>query len=267
MMAVAFSISRRHAAFSVVTRRTLPWSETVVTLASAGPTTCRHANSTFSGVNGAWRSTNSTEAGTSWETGIMAAAVVYGMPLPRVVLASASPRRAELLTAAGLPFDVAPADVDESRWPGEAPESYCERVARAKALAVAARAPGRVVLAADTIVVVDAEVFGKPVDGPDARRMLLALSGRIHEVLTAVAIAAAGGVRTVVERTTVEFVPLAEADIAWYVDTGEPMDKAGAYAIQGLASRFVARIQGSYSNVVGLPVATVYRLLGDIDPR
>lgn len=189
------------------------------------------------------------------------------MDMPRVLLASASPRRAELLTGAGIAFDVAPADVDETRWPDEAPGAYCERLARAKALAVAARAPERVVVAADTIVVVGAEVFGKPVDAPDARRMLEALSGRTHEVLTGLALAAGGAVRTVVERTAVEFAPLAEAEIAWYVATGEPMDKAGAYAIQGRASRFVARIQGSYSNVVGLPVATVYRLLRDIDPR
>ncbi|MGE3404649.1 MAG: nucleoside triphosphate pyrophosphatase [Vicinamibacterales bacterium] len=189
------------------------------------------------------------------------------MHIPRVLLASASPRRAELLAAAGIPFDVAPADVDETRRPGEAPVAYCERLARTKALAAAERAPDRVVVAADTIVVAGADVFGKPEDAADARRMLQALSGRAHDVLTAVAIAAGGEVRTAVERTAVEFVPLSEDEIAWYVESGEPMDKAGAYAIQGLASRFVARISGSYSNVVGLPVATVYRLLGDIDPR
>jgi len=189
------------------------------------------------------------------------------MPLPRVLLASASPRRAELLAAAGLPCDVAPADVDETRHPGEPPAVYCERLARAKALAVAVRAPGRVVLGADTIVVVDGDVFGKPVDLGDARRMLERLSGRTHEVLTAVAVAAGGTVRTAVERTEVEFTPLTPDEIAWYAATGEPMDKAGAYAIQGLASRFVARISGSYSNVVGLPVARVYQLVGDVDPR
>jgi septum formation protein len=172
-----------------------------------------------------------------------------------------------LLTAAGIEFDVRPADVDEARDIGEPPLVYCERLARAKAGVVMALAPDRVVLAADTVVVAGAEVFGKPADAADARRMLRRLSGGSHEVQTAVAIAAAGAVRTVVERTDVEFVPLTEAEIDWYLDSGEPMDKAGAYAIQGLASRFVARIQGSYSNVVGLPVAAVYRLLGDIDPR
>jgi len=189
------------------------------------------------------------------------------MHMPRVLLASASPRRAELLAAAGITCDVAPADVDETRFPGEPPAVYCERLARAKADAVAARAPDRVVLAADTIVVVDGDVFGKPVDQADARRMLEHLSGRSHEVMTGVAVAAAGTVRTAVERTEVEFIPLTPAEITCYVSTGEPMDKAGAYAIQGLASRFVARISGSYSNVVGLPVARVYQLVGDVDPR
>lgn len=189
------------------------------------------------------------------------------MHIPRVLLASASPRRAELLAAAGIPFDVAPADVDETRLPGEAPDTYCTRLAGTKARVAAERAPGRVVVAADTIVVADGEVFGKPADAEDARRMLQTLSGRTHEVLTAVAVAVGGRVRTAVERTAVEFGPLTADEVDWYVGTGEPMDKAGAYAIQGLASRFVARISGSYSNVVGLPVATVYQLVGDIDPR
>ena len=190
------------------------------------------------------------------------------MPSPRILLASASPRRAELLTAAGLAFDVLAADVDETRLAGEAPDAYCLRLARAKAEAVAPAAQGRVVVAADTIVVVGKDVFGKPMDAPDARRMLGLLSGRRHEVLTAVAVLAPGGaVATALERTAVECPALTAGEIAWYVASGEPMDKAGAYAIQGLASRFVARIEGSYSNVVGLPVATVYRLLRDIDPR
>ena len=190
------------------------------------------------------------------------------MPLPRILLASASPRRAELLTAAGLDFDVLPPDVDETRLAGEAPDAYCLRLARAKAEAVAPAAQGRVVVAADTIVVVGKNVYGKPVDEPDARRMLEALSGRRHEVLTGVAVLAPGGpVAVALDRTVVEFSLMTAGDIAWYVASGEPMDKAGAYGIQGLASRFVARIEGAYSTVVGLPVATVYRLLRDIDPR
>lgn len=190
------------------------------------------------------------------------------MPSSRILLASASPRRAELLTAAGLLFDVLPADVDERRLDGEAPEAHCARLARDKAQLVAPSAAGRTVVAADTIVVVGDEVLGKPADEVDARRMLGLLSGRRHEVLTAVAVLAPDRpVVVTVERTTVEFSALTAAEIAWYVASGEPLDKAGAYAIQGLASRFVARVEGSYSNVVGLPIATVYRLLRDIDPR
>ena len=190
------------------------------------------------------------------------------MPLPRILLASASPRRAELLTAAGLAFDVLAADVDETPLPGETPEACCLRLARAKAEAVAPVARGRVVVAADTIVVVDGEILGKPVDQSDARRMLGLLSGRRHEVLTAVAVMTPGApVAAAMERTAVEFSSLTAGEIGWYVESGEPRDKAGAYAIQGLASRFVARIDGSYSNVVGLPVPAVYRLLRDIDPH
>jgi septum formation protein len=175
----------------------------------------------------------------------------------RLILASQSPRRAELLTAAGYEFDVIPADVDESVHAGEDAEAYARRVAEAKARAVLARSHGRPVLAADTVVVIDGHILGKPADAPDARRMLRMLSGRQHEVLTAVTLDAA----TRVERTTVEFATLTDEEIAWYVSSGEPMDKAGAYAIQGRASRFVLRIDGSYSNVVGLPMARVYELL------
>ncbi|MEQ1896470.1 MAG: Maf family protein [Vicinamibacterales bacterium] len=190
------------------------------------------------------------------------------MSFPRILLASASPRRAELLAAAGLAFDVLPADVDETRLAGEAPDAYCLRLARVKAEVVAPAAQGRVVVAADTIVVVGTNVFGKPVDEPDARRMLEAISGRRHEVLTGVAVLPPGGsVAVALDRTVVEFAPMTAGEIAWYVASGEHRDKAGAYAIQGLASRFVVRIEGSYSTVVGLPVATVYGLLRDIDPR
>jgi septum formation protein len=185
----------------------------------------------------------------------------------RLLLASASPRRAELLRAAGFAFDVQPAGADETVHPGELPEPYARRVAQAKARAVASAAGPRIVLAADTIVVAGGEVLGKPVDAGDAARMLRRLAGRRHEVLTAVVLLAPGRMPLIhVETTAVEFLPLSEAEIAWYVATGEPADKAGAYGIQGLASRFVSRIEGSYSNVVGLPIARVYSMLHEIDP-
>jgi septum formation protein len=180
----------------------------------------------------------------------------------RIVLASASPRRAELLRAAGIDFDVQPADVDESIGGGELPIEYVSRLAEAKGRLVYEHDRARTVLAADTAVIVDAHILGKPADERDARRMLRLLSDRKHEVLTAVSIFHPGEiVDTRVEVTSVEFASLTDSDIDWYVSTGEPMDKAGAYAVQGLASRFVTRIEGSYSNVVGLPVALVYRML------
>jgi septum formation protein len=182
----------------------------------------------------------------------------------RLVLASASPRRSELLRAAGIECDVMPADIDESVVPGEQAQDYAGRLARQKAEATARRVPGRHILGADTIVVVDTVVLGKPADHADAKRMLGLLSGRSHTVITAVCLinpaAGAGSVCSHLSRTDVEFARLSEQEIAWYVASGEPVDKAGAYAIQGLASRFVKRIDGSYSNVVGLPVALVYDL-------
>jgi septum formation protein len=147
--------------------------------------------------------------------------------------------------------------VDETVLPGESPERYARRVAEAKAQAVLARSHGRPVLAADTVVIVDDQILGKPADVADARRMLEMLSGRVHEVLTAVTLDEV----TDIETTAVEMAALSQEEIRWYVDSGEPRDKAGAYAIQGLASRFVTRVHGSYSNVVGLPMALVYRLL------
>ncbi len=183
-----------------------------------------------------------------------------------IVLASASPRRLALLTAAGFSCEAAPVDVDERLRDAETPGAYVERLARLKAEAGAARHPSRVVLAADTTVVVDGDVLGKPVDDADAARMLSRLSGRPHDVLTGVALAASGRIQTHVERTRVWVAPLTHADIGWYVASGEPRDKAGAYAIQGLFSRFVPRIEGSYTNVVGLPVAAVARLLAVAPP-
>jgi len=182
--------------------------------------------------------------------------------LDRITLASASPRRAELLRAAGIDFDIRPADIDEAIRPGEAPGDYVSRLAEAKARAVHERDGNRTVLAADTAVVVDGQILGKPMDEADAGRMLRMLGGRTHEVLTAVSVFHPGQiVDTRVDTTKVEFAQLSESDIDWYVSSGEPMDKAGAYAVQGLASRFVTRVEGSYSNVVGLPIALVYQML------
>ena len=178
----------------------------------------------------------------------------------KLILASASPRRAELLRAAGIEFDVVPADIDETMDADEWPDGYVRRIAQTKAEAVRERAAGRPVLAADTIVIVDGQVLGKPADANDAKRMLRLLSGREHIVMTAVHLVCESKSQTSVERTVVEFAPLTGAEIDWYVASGEPMDKAGAYAIQGLASRFATRINGSYSNVVGLPVAVVHQL-------
>lgn len=183
----------------------------------------------------------------------------------RLILASRSPRRAELLRAAGFEFEVIPTDVDERIGQGEPPGQYVVRVAAAKAWAVGARVSGAVVLAADTAVVLDGEVLGKPVDDDEARRMLRRLSGRAHHVMTGVALYRGGETVQDLVVTQVRFAPLSETEIAWYVATGEPRDKAGAYGIQGRGSRFIDWIEGSYSNVVGLPVATVYRLLRQWD--
>jgi septum formation protein len=180
-----------------------------------------------------------------------------------LILASASPRRADLLRAAGIPFDVQVADVDESLIPGEAPQAYVERLAAEKARVVAARNPGRRVLAADTTVVIDGQILGKPAHARDAARMLRVLAGRAHTVITGVCLAGPSPAQCVVASasTTVAFAALTDAEIEADVRSGEPMDKAGAYAIQGLASRYVTHIEGSYSNVVGLPVALVYAML------
>lgn len=181
--------------------------------------------------------------------------------MTRLVLASASPRRRELLAAAGLSFDVDAADVDETRLADEAPGTYVLRLARRKAEVVAARNPQRVVLGADTIVVLGETVLGKPEGAGQAAAMLRLLSGRAHEVMTGVALVVNGQTHADVATTTVWMAEMSPADIEWYVASGEPLDKAGAYAIQGLASRFIPRIEGSYSNVVGLPVVTVLELI------
>lgn len=172
-----------------------------------------------------------------------------------LVLASGSPRRREMLSGLGLEFLVDPADIDEGVRPGETPVAYVRRVASSKATTVAARHPTSVVLAADTTIDLDGAVLAKPADAADAARMLEALSGREHLAHTAMAIAV-GGLLNVVEVTTaVRMRPLSTAEIDWYVTTGEPLDKAGAYAIQGRAAAFVESVAGSVSNVVGLPMA------------
>jgi septum formation protein len=202
-----------------------------------------------------------------------------------IVLASASPRRQELLRNAGISFIAQTADVDETPLAGELPCACAERLAREKALAVWRRRPQDLVLGADTIVVVEETILGKPVDAADAARMLHLLSGRVHQVVTGVCVAEAvgtrqlaaastaaphsykilrtenGELRTCSETTLVTMNELSDDEIREYVATGEPMDKAGAYAIQGMASRWIPRIEGDYSNVVGLPVALVYRML------
>jgi septum formation protein len=181
------------------------------------------------------------------------------MNLPTIILASASPRRAELLRAAGIHFTIRVADVDESLWLDETPQAYVARLAQTKALAVVQ--PDEIVLGADTTVVIGHEIAGKPINIDDAKRMLQMLSGQWHEVLTGVSLVRNREITTEVAVTRVKFAMMSEAEIEWYATSGEPDDKAGAYAIQGLASRFIERIEGSYSNVVGLPLETVYRML------
>ena len=179
----------------------------------------------------------------------------------RIILASRSPRRSELLRAAGILFEVVFAEVDEAPRVGESPEDYVERLALEKAQAVATLEPDSYVLGADTSVVVDGRILGKPQDDAEAGAMLRSLQGRAHEVFTGVALIGPRATRSAVDRTTVWFERMTDADIRWYVESGEPKDRAGAYAIQGLASRFVSRIEGSYTNVVGLPIPMVMGLL------
>ena len=178
----------------------------------------------------------------------------------KIILASESPRRKELLAELGVSFDVVPSGIDEKPWPNEAPASYALRNASDKARAVFGRTGG-VVLAADTIVVCDEHILEKPSDADHARRMLQMLSSRWHEVLTGVCILADGRETARAVCTRVQFKALTAAQIDAYVATGEPMDKAGAYAIQGGAAPFIERIDGSYSNVVGLPLEVLKELL------
>jgi len=186
--------------------------------------------------------------------------VASGFSRP-LVLASRSPRRSELLAAAGYSFEVLAADIDESVRGGEDPAAYVERLALEKARAVLALRPESLVLGADTTVTIDGLILGKPADELEATEMLRRLRGRVHDVYTGVALVDPSGGESAVERTQVWFDAVTDEDISWYVSSGEPVDRAGAYAIQGLASRFIPRIEGSYSNVVGLPVALVSSIL------
>jgi septum formation protein len=185
----------------------------------------------------------------------------------RLILASNSPRRRELLRNAGFQFDVRPSGIEENRTPGEPPEDFARRLARDKALDVARQSnPATLVLGADTVVAINGEILEKPADAADAARMLRTLSGHTHRVITGVCLVRAP--QTVLawahERTLVTFRNLTEEEIGSYVESGEPFDKAGGYGIQGLASRFVPRIEGCYFNVVGLPIPLVYEMVKSI---
>jgi septum formation protein len=181
-----------------------------------------------------------------------------------LVLASASPRRQELLRAAGIACEVQAADIVEDPRPGEHAKDCAERLAKEKALAVARHCPRDVVLGADTVVVIDNQILGKPIDAADAARMLRLLSGREHRVITGVCFVVSGHCSVASEATSVTMSEITKKEISDYIATGEPMDKAGAYAIQGMASRWIPRIEGEYSNVVGLPVALVWKMLREL---
>lgn len=185
----------------------------------------------------------------------------------RVILASQSPRRRELLTLVGITHDVLPADIDETVWPGEEPVPHCERLARSKAETLAAQHPEAVVIGSDTIVVVDGDILGKPGSRDEAIAMLTRLAGRSHVVHTAVAVAHQGEVRSGVESVGVTFRELSPELIAAYVDTGEPMDKAGAYGIQGYGATIVERVDGDYFAVMGLPLGRLVGLIRGIGYR
>jgi septum formation protein len=188
----------------------------------------------------------------------------------KFILASASPRRRELLAAARFDFDVIPSSVPEVHQPGESPEEYVARLSRDKAAVVAARYLDRWVIAADTTVFLDDELLEKPADAADAKRMLAAIAGKTHMVYTGLTLqnAAAGFHETRVAESEVRILPLTEREIDWYVATGEPFDKAGAYAVQGIAAMFIESVHGSFTNVVGLPLALLYQMLrkAGIDP-
>ena len=183
--------------------------------------------------------------------------------LPKIILASASPRRAEILRTVGWPFETLPVNIDESRQPDEDAVAYVTRLAREKAQAAAAQAQHLTIVAADTTVVIDDHILEKPLDLADAKRMLRLLNNRWHQVLTGIALfdVTTSAMKIAHENTEVKFAAMSDEEIDWYVNTGEPLDKAGAYAIQGLGSRFIEGIRGDYFNVVGLPVRVLYDLM------
>ena len=184
--------------------------------------------------------------------------------LPKLVLASGSPRRSEIMNSVGWEFAKAVPDVDESVRAGESPEDYVQRLAGEKALAVAADHPGEIILAADTTVVIGDKIIGKPEDLRDARRMIRMLSGNWHEVLTGVAVARNVDERIGMQRTRVKFARMTDAEVEFLVEKGNPLDKAGAYAVQAQAALFIESIEGDYWNVVGLPISLVYQLVREL---
>ena len=189
------------------------------------------------------------------------------MSAPHVILASQSPRRRELLTLVGIAHEVRPADINEAYLSGEHPRAHAERLACEKASVVARDAPNALVIGSDTIVVVDGDVLGKPRDESEAAAMLTRLAGRSHTVVTAVAVQWRGIERSAVEEVDVTFHPLTPTEIDAYVATREPMDKAGAYGIQGYGATIVSRVDGDYFAVMGLPLQRVVRLMADLGVR
>jgi septum formation protein len=185
----------------------------------------------------------------------------------RVVLASASPRRRDLLNLIGIAHEVQPANIDETMRPREAPRRYAERLAREKASAIATRDPDLITIGADTVVVINRKVLGKPADADDAARMLRRLSGREHTVITAVAVSRGRKLRSAIEEVRVKFRRLRDDEIAAYIAMGEPMDKAGAYGIQGYGATIVERIEGDYFAVMGLPLVRLVGLMRDVGVR
>ena len=187
--------------------------------------------------------------------------------LPKLILASASPRRAEILTAVGWEFEKHAAEIDETELPNEKPADYVQRLAGEKAAVIAEKYKNRLVLGADTIVVIKNKIIGKPKDLADARKMLQMLSGKWHEVLTGVAIVKDEKISIGLQRTRVKFAELSKAEIEFLIERGEPLDKAGAYAVQAQAALFIEQIKGDYWNVVGLPVSLVYELVAQINTK
>jgi septum formation protein len=181
--------------------------------------------------------------------------------LPKLILASGSPRRSEILTSVGWTFIKHPADIDESEIDGESPADYVRRLAVEKAEAVAGEYPGSIILGADTTVVIDGMIIGKPLDLDDARRMIAMLAGNWHEVLTGIAVSQDGKSRSAIQTTRVKFAPMTASEIEYLAVCGDPLDKAGAYAVQAQAALFIEGIDGDYWNVVGLPVKLVYDLV------